>query len=349
MKIVVLGAGMMGTAFTVPLVDAGHEVSLVGTHLDDGIIEELSETRIHPKLKRKIHDSVALYTVSGLDKALIGADLIVLGVNSHGVAWSAGVLASALSRRIPVVMLTKGLHGDGQSLQILPDYLSSKLPEGLKDVEVMAIGGPCIAADLADRQHSCVVLGGKDEYLLSELARAFRTTYYHVWTTTDLIGLETCVALKNLYALAAGIVIGLTQKEGLASEAQYSAHNPVAAIFAQALYEIAYVVEYLGGDLRSVYTLPGAGDLYVTCQGGRNSKMGRYIGLGMTYKEAKEKYMPEESVEGAMLAEAIGPTVHTLVDSGRLDKKRIPLLLHIVEVVCDGAPVKIPWDFFFKD
>ncbi|BCX04214.1 MAG: NAD-dependent glycerol-3-phosphate dehydrogenase [Candidatus Roseilinea sp.] len=348
MKIVVLGAGVMGTAFTMPIADAGHTVHLVGTHLDGDIIEEIHETRVHPRLKSRVPDAVTPFPIAGLGEAIQGADLVVLGVNSHGVAWAANVLADVLPPDVPVIMLTKGLYGDGESLHILPAFFRSQLPARSSAVAVMAIGGPCIAGELAARRHSCVVLGGSDVQKLNALAAALRTPYYHVWTSTDLVGLEVCVALKNLYALAVGLVIGLLERDGIAGNGAQM-HNLAAAIFAQGLYETDYLVRHLGGDMRSVYTLPGAGDLYVTCQGGRNSRMGRLLGLGMPYAQAKAEHMPNESVEGAMLAEAVGDTVHAMIRAGKLDARKLPLMLAVIDIVCHGAPVEIPWDAFFHD
>ncbi|MFN3705955.1 MAG: NAD(P)H-dependent glycerol-3-phosphate dehydrogenase [Thermoflexales bacterium] len=346
MKVVVLGAGAMGTAFTTPAADAGHTVCLVGTHLDGDIIEELHESRVHPRLKTRIHDAVQPFPIVGLHEAMQNADLVVLGVNSHGVAWAADVLADVLSPDVPVVMLTKGLHGDGHALHILPAFFRERLPPRLRDVTVMAVGGPCIAGELVVRRHSCVVLGGNNPSQLRALAAALRTPYYHVWTTTDLVGLEVCVALKNLYALAVGLALGWLERDGLADNGAHM-HNPAAAIFAQGLYEMAYLVQWMGGDVRSVHALPGAGDLYVTCQGGRNSRMGRLLGLGIPYSQARAEHMPNESVEGAMLAEAIGDTVRDLVRTGTLDARRLPLMLAVLDVVCNSAPADIPWDAFF--
>jgi glycerol-3-phosphate dehydrogenase (NAD(P)+) len=103
----------------------------------------------------------------------------------------------------------------------------------------------------------------------------------------------------------------------------------------------------MGGQARTAYTLPGAGDLYVTAQGGRNGRMGRYLGLGMPYSEAKAKHMADVTIEGAQLAEAIGPTVKNLIAQGELDGKALPLLQTMIKIVCHDAPVEIPWDAFF--
>jgi len=347
-KVVILGAGMMGSAFTVPLSDNGHEVHLVGTHLDTDIIEEVHETRFHPRLRTHLPQSVQPYTYDRLGEALVGADLVVLGVNSLGVDWAARTLGPLLDPSVPVVMLTKGLAGDGTWLHILPEVLRRGLPERHQDrVQLMAIGGPSIAGELAARRHTCIVLTGHDAPLLERIAAMLRTPYYHVWTSTDVIGVEVSVAMKNLYALAVGLVGGLLEKEGVADSGAVM-YNLAAALFAQGLTEIRYIVKLMGGQERSVYTLPGAGDLYVTSQGGRNSRMGRYLGLGIPYSRAKAQYMPDDTIEGAELARAIGPTVEAMIARGELDGTQLPLLRTMVSIVCHDGPPEIPWDSFFK-
>ncbi len=346
-KVVILGAGLMGTALSVPLADNSHAVRLVGTHLDGDVIEEIHESRTHPKLRVRVADSVEPYTYDRLAEAMEGADLVVLGVNSRGVNWAAEMLGPLLSPQVPVLAVTKGLAGDGHQLHILPDVLRAGLPAHYQDdVQLAAIGGPSIAGELATRRHTCVVFTGRDQALLDRLAGLLRTPYYHVWTSTDLIGVEVCVALKNVYALAVGLVGGLLEKEGVADNGAVM-HNLAAAIFAQGLWEIAYLVKTMGGQQRSVYTLPGAGDQYVTSMGGRNGRMGRWLGLGLRYSQAKAQHMPDDTIEGAELALAIGPTLEAMVERGELDGAALPLLRAMVDIVCHDAPVRIPWDEFF--
>lgn len=347
-NIVILGAGVMGTAFSFPLADRDYNVRLVGTHLDGDIIEEIHQSGVHPKLRSHVPDRVIPYTISGLEEALVGADLLVLGVNSLGVNWAAETLATILPADLPVLMLTKGLTGDRNGLQILPDVLRQGLPADHRDrVRIAAVGGPSIAGELAARRHTCVVITGSDRALLEQLQRMLHTPYYHVWINTDLIGVEVCVAMKNAYALGVGLVLGWLEKEGEADNKAVM-HNLAAALFAQGLWETAYLVQYMGGDLSSVYTLPGAGDLYVTCQGGRNSRMGRLLGLGMPYPKAKQEYMPDETVEGAELLLEIGPTLEALVRDGVLDGNRLPLVRTLAKIVGSEKPLPIPWDEFFQ-
>ena len=346
-KVVILGAGLMGTAISVPFADNGHGVRLVGTHLDGDIIEEIHETRIHPRLRTRVADSVLPYTHDRLGEAMQDADLVVLGVNSLGIRWAAERLGPLLPPEVPMLAVTKGLEGDGQRLHILPDVFRAGLPADYRErVQLAAIGGPSIAGELAARRHTCVVFTGWDQGLLDQLAATLRTDYYHIWTSTDVIGVEVAVALKNVYALAVGLVGGFLEKEGVADSGAVM-HNLAAAIFAQGLSEISYMVEQMGGQPRSVYTLPGAGDQYVTSMGGRNGRMGRLLGLGLPYSQAKALYMPEETIEGAELAAAIGPTIESMIERGELDGAALPLLRTMIRIVGHDAAAEIPWDEFF--
>lgn len=348
-KVVILGAGVMGSAFSIPLTDNHHSVALVGTHLDGDIIEEVHQSRLHPRLKSRLDDTVKPYTWDRLDEALDGADLVVQGVNSNGVTWAADQLGPILPPDVPVLALTKGLHGDGERLSTLPELFRSHLPADLQNrVSLNAVGGPSIAGELAARRHTCVVITGSDADQLEQFANWLRTPYYHIWTSTDFVGVEVAVSMKNVYALAVGLVIGLLEKEGEADNGAVM-YNLAAAIYAQGLNEISYMVNYMGGQQRSAYSLPGAGDLYVTAQGGRNCRMGRYLGLGMPYSKAKAKHMADITIEGGQLAQAIGPTVKSLIAKGELDGRALPLLQTMIEIVCHDAPVEIPWDAFFAN
>jgi glycerol-3-phosphate dehydrogenase (NAD(P)+) len=346
-KIVVLGAGVMGSAFTMPLADNGHDVSLVGTHLDADIVEEIHETRVHPRLKSRLRDRVAPYTYDRLGEVIQDADLVVVGVNSLGIDWAGEMLRPVLPEGTPLLFLTKGLAGAGDRLDLLPHRLRSHLsPAQQLHNPLLAIGGPSIAGELAEERDTCVVITGDNPALLQQVASMLRTRYYHVWPSTDMVGVETCVAMKNLYALAVGCVGGLLAKAGKAGNAAVM-HNLAAGIFAQGLWETAYMVDFMGGKRRSVFTLPGAGDLYVTSMGGRNSRMGWHLGQGVAYSVAKRDFMPDDTIEGAQLAQAIGPTVETLIAQGTLDGAATPLMTTMINIVCHDAPVDFPWDAFF--
>ena len=336
---------MMGSAFSVPLADNGHAVRLVGTHLDADIVDSLRRDRFHPRLEVHLPETVQPYAHDELGDAMRGADLAILGVNSAGLDWAAEKLSCVLPLHVPVVMLTKGLRGEGGKLHFLPNVLRARLPSD-RVGPICTIRGPSIAGELAVRRHTSVLLTCPDQSVFDSLAGCLRTSYYHVWPNTDLAGVEVCAALKNLFSLAVGIVSGLL--EGSPDvENGLGMHNLSAALFAEAMCEIAYMVATVGGHQRSIWTLPGAGDLYVTCQGGRNIRMGRWLGLGVPYSEAKARYLSDVTLEGAETAFTIGPTIDAMAQKGEIDPNALPLMRALIDIVCQDGPPHIPWDRFF--
>ncbi len=348
-NVAIVGAGLMGTATAFPLTDNGHSVRLVGTHLDGEIIRSCKERHYHPRLKRELPPGVRPYYVEEVAEALKGVDIIVSGVNSYGVHWIGRTLGPHLKPGQSILAITKGLEANAEGDPIiLPDVLAGELPSSLRDViQLAAVGGPCIAGELAGRRHSCVVFGSRDPQVVEKLAAVFRTPYYHVWTTTDLVGLEFCAALKNAYTLGVGMVLGLLERAGGVDSADAHMHNLAAAIFAQACTEIARILGVMGGSQEFAYGLPGAGDLYVTCQGGRTVKMGKLLGLGRTYAEARE-IMAGETLEGAAIVHMMGTLVPRLIARGRVKNEELPLLRALIDILVHGRPVALALDTFFS-
>jgi glycerol-3-phosphate dehydrogenase (NAD(P)+) len=346
----VLGAGVMGSAVTFPASDNGNEIRLVGTHLDGDIITSCKERRFHPRLQRELAPNVTPYSIDELPQAIDGAELIVLGVNSRGVHWAAETLAPHLKPGQIILMVTKGLESHNGELVILPDVLRSLLPAAIRDqIHYAAIGGPSIAGELAARHHTNVIFVSRDADILPRLQRMFATPYYHIWSSTDFVGVELCVALKNPIALAVGLAAGvLERKHNEQGDDPFGTkmYNYAAGIFAQGLTEMAYIVDKLGGRPETVFSLPGAGDLYVTSMGGRNQKMGRYLGLGMAYSDAVEE-MPGETIEGADCVVAMMPAVDAMIASGRMSADALPLLRTLHRIVTRNAAVDFDFDAFF--
>ncbi len=345
--ITIVGAGVMGSALTFPAADNGNEVRLVGTHLDGAIIDSLKKDSFHPRLRRHIQDSVKVYAHTEIAEALQGADVIGLGVNSQGVHWAAEHIGPHLQPDQIIIMVTKGMESEDGNLKILPDVLHDNLPAAIRDkVHFAAIGGPSIAGELAARRDTSVVFVSRNSEILPKLRSLFSTPYYHIWTSTDMIGVEVCVALKNPYALAVGLAAGVLEKQG-EDVANAKMHNYAAAIFAQGLAETAILVQKLGGGLETVFSLPGAGDLYVTTQGGRNSRMGRLLGMGMPYSDAVEE-MPGETIEGVDAVVAIMPAIEAMIAQGKLEANALPLLHELHRIVTRNAAVTFDFNSFFS-
>ena len=125
-----------------------------------------------------------------------------------------------------------------------------------------------------------------DPAVLPELIDLVSAPYYHVRPSADVVGVEACAALKNLVVMAVGAVMGQLEIVGDAANGARM-HNAAAAVFSQALGELEHLVHALGGRVETVLGLAGAGDLFVTCQGGRNGRMGRLLGRGLRYREAR--------------------------------------------------------------
>ena len=345
----VLGSGIMATALAFPLADNGHEVRLVGTHLDREIIDSIKETRVHPNLDLEVSEVATAFQLEEAEEAFDGADVVMSGVNSFGVRWAGKQLASLLKPGMHVLSIAKGMEAtENGDLRILPEVLASEVPEDLREqVSWSAIAGPSIAGEVAVRRDTCVVFTGRDAGVLEEMSDLFRTPYYHVWTSTDLIGVEVCAATKNCYALGAGFMDGILDRKG-ESEAKYRNYDYGAALFGQATREFGQFMELLGGEPETPYGLAGVGDMFVTSMGGRNVKVGRLVGSGLRFSEAREK-MPGVTLEGAAAIEVIGGALPKLADRGLVQQGDFPLMRHLYAVVALDEPLDMPWDTFFGD
>jgi len=338
----------MGSAMAYPLADNGHSVRLVGTHLDGEIIRSCIDQHFHPRLKRELPQGVVPYYVEDLAEAMAGAEVIVSGVNSLGVHWIGRTIGGYLKPGQLIIAITKGLElSAAGELTILPDVLRAELPAAIRDqVGHAAVGGPCIAGELAGRRQSLVVYGSRDQRTVEKLAAIFRTPYYHIWTTTDLVGLEYSAALKNAYTLGVGLASGLLEKSGGIDSAGAHMFNLAAGLFAQSTTEIHRLLEIAGATPAFAYKLPGAGDLFVTCMGGRTVRLGSLLGKGHTYTEARQ-IMAGETLESAEIVRVMGQAIPLLEQRGLLRDDELPLMRSLVDIVVNGKPVSLALDCFF--
>jgi glycerol-3-phosphate dehydrogenase (NAD(P)+) len=344
----VLGSGIMATALSFPLTDNGHEVRLVGTHLDREIIDSIQETGVHPDLDLKLPDGVRAYQLEEAEKAFEDAEIAMSGVNSFGVHWASEQFASLLKPGMMVIAVTKGLEADEDgNLRILPETLAEQVPQDLSEqVSWSAITGPAIAGEVAVRRDTCVVFTGEDMIALDKLAGVFRTDYYHVWTSRDFIGCEVCAAIKNCYAFGAGFMDGILDREG-EQESRYRNYNYGAALFGQATRELGGWMELLGGKPETPYGLAGVGDMFVTSMGGRNVKAGRFTSAGVPFSEVQNDRMKGVTLEGVAAIAVIGGALLKLTERGVIEEKDFPLMRHLYGIVVEDQPLDMPWETFF--
>lgn len=344
----ILGAGMMGTALAFHLARAGHEVRLVGTHLDREIVASMKASGLHPKLGLVAPPGIRPYFDDELASAWPGTDQCALGVSSAGVDWACAALAPHVRAGLPLFMITKGLRLEGGALVALPDAVRRLLPEPARaGIHPAAVAGPCIAGELARGVPTCVVLAGRDADANARIAAAIARPGYHVFSTTDVAGAETCAALKNAYAMGIAFALGLHEKAGGAPTGSLMMHNLESATMAQAVLEMRAIVAALGGRPDTASGLAGVGDLDVTTNGGRTGRFGRLLGLGLSPAEAVAK------MEGATLeCLEILAVMRAAFGAGAvpgLTLAALPLLAHMIEVALDGAPVALPLGRFFDE
>ena len=183
-RIVVIGAGAMGSAFAVPCVDNNHDVSIVGTHLENEFIENLiKNNNLHPGLNTQLPKKIQFLKHEKIETILENKiDLIVLGISSRGIEWVSEQLSKLYKdKQIPkLLMLTKGLSIYNNHYELLVDKLKRLLSEkGNTKLNISAVGGPCLAAGLANRVHSSVVIANNDLQVAKNIADMLNTDYYH--------------------------------------------------------------------------------------------------------------------------------------------------------------------------
>ncbi len=341
--VTIVGSGMMGSALAFPARENGHEVRLVGTPLDREIIDHARKTNRHLKFTRDFPEGLKYYQVEELDEALDGADMIIGGVSSFGVDWFSDVVLPKIDDKTPVLSVTKGLWDteDGRLL-CYPDVWDARMKKLGKNMNLNAVGGPCTSYELVAHDHTEVAFCGKDIETLRFLRSVMQTDYYHVSISTDVIGIESAVALKNGYALGVALTIGLNQQTfGIDSELHF---NSQAGVFFQATKEMAALLQYQGaGTIENLAV--GLGDLYVTVYGGRTRLVGILLGRGLTIEEAKAE-LNGVTLESLVVAERVARAIRVAAKKGVLNEKDFPLLLHADDILTKGAKANIPWDDF---
>ena len=342
-NILILGAGSMGTAFSIPCSDKNHKVTIVGTHLENDFIDRINLSKKHPVLGCDIPKNVSFEKYSKFSNIINNEiDLITIAVSSKGIEWASLALSRVLQKSIPILILTKGLSLYDNNYEVLAHKMQRLLKEnGVKEINISGAGGPCLAKGLANRAHTSVIFANDDIKVSTKIANLVTTDYYHVSTSTDVIGVETCAAIKNIFSMVIGASEGLCMQNALKSVSKNNYLNTAAALLQQSIYEMIIFTEKVKGKKESVIGLAGIGDLYVSADGGRNSKMGYYLGQGMSFIDAKKQKMKNDTVEGADLIMEIGSKVKNDYDS-----KELPLMISMIDAISNSKPLKIEWKNF---
>ena len=316
-KVLIIGAGAMGAAFTFPLADNNHKVTLTEPYSKDLLNKLITKNKFHPALKLKLSKKVSIKKFSSdlLNKKW---DLVVVAVSSIGIEMVKNHLKN-INRKISILVLTKGLKFD-QSVKKITT-MSEQLSKGNQNLNISVLKGPCLAKELAKKIKSYTVIANKNINLAKNIGKLISTKYYKTEYSSDVKGVEFSSAIKNIYSM----IIGSGEGE-----------NTSSALFRKSLDEMEYLIKYFRGKKETVHGLAGVGDLYVSAVGGRNSKMGEYLGKGYTFRIAKYKFMKNDTVEGADLAKEIAPYILK-----KINKNKIPLMHALLSAITKNKKLKV--------
>lgn len=309
MKVAVLGAGSWGTALAIHLARGGHDVLLWGR--DPEVCAAIEATRRHPRRLPGIAIPESVRATDDLARAFAHSETAVVAVPCEAFRpLFAGAPQTRSARRF--LSAAKGI--EPETLKRMSEIILEFQPEA----EVAALSGPTFAEGVSRGDPSAAVVAGGD--LARELQKEFSSALFRLYSSEDLVGVELAGALKNVVAIAAGIVSGLG-----------FGHNTLAALVTRGLAEIGRIVRGHGGQERTVAGLAGIGDLMLTCTGreSRNRRLGEEIGRGRLASEVLSG-MPEVA-EGARTSLAMPK----LAQAAGVEA---PIAQAVVQVLYEGIP-----------
>ena len=314
-KILIIGGGAMGSAFSIPCLENKNQVIITEPYNKTFIKNLASKNKFHPSLKISLPNKLKFkrYSKNIFENKF---DLIVIALSLAGIDFIGKELKD-LKIKTPLLVLTKGLKYDKKKNKLLT--ISNLLKKNYNVSNVSVLKGPCLAKELAKKNKTSVVIASNNIKIAKWIGNLISTKYYLTEYSKDIIGVEICSAIKNIYAMVIGSGQNLNTSSGL---------------FQKSIIEMKYLVKYFKGDVATVLGLSGVGDLYVSAAGGRNSKMGDYLGKGFTFSYAKKKFMPKDTVEGEQLAREIAPYILK-----KINKKKIPLMYHLLKTIIHNKKI----------
>ncbi len=314
MKISVLGAGSWGTALAVLLCKNGHEVTLWSIDQREVAMIDEKREQIEKLPGVRIPDCIAVS--NDLEISMQGKEMLILAVPSIFVRSTAKMMQPYIEPGQIVVNVAKGI--EEETLMNMTDVIEDEIPQ----VKVAVLSGPSHAEEVGRGIPTTVVVGAKDKETAECVQDAFMSAMFRVYTSPDMVGIELGAALKNVIALAAGIIDGLGYGD-----------NTKAALITRGIAEITRLGMAMGGRAETFSGLSGIGDLIVTCTSthSRNHNAGYLIGQGKSYQEAMDEV--KMVVEGVYSAKA----------ALKLAQKygvEVPITEQVNHVLFDGVPAK---------
>ena len=316
-KILVIGGGAMGSAFTIPCIENNNKVIITEPYSKTFIKDLTSKNKFHSSLMINLPKSLK-YRNFSLELLQEKFDLIVIAISLSGIDFIGKKLKN-LKIKTPILVLTKGLKYEKENNKILT--ISEQLKKSYKEMNISVLKGPCLAKELARKNQTSVIIANKNIKIAKQIGKLISTKYYLIDFSKDIIGVEVCSSIKNIYSM----IIGAGQSLNMSS-----------SLFQKSIIEMQYLTKYFKGKEITTLGLAGIGDLYVSAAGGRNSKMGSYLGKGFTFKQAKKKFMSKDTIEGEQLVREIAPFILR-----KVNKKRIPLMIKLIKAILKNKKLNI--------
>ena len=318
----VLGAGSWGTALAIVLADNGHNVDLWAARGTKA--EQFKKDREYKAALPGVKFPELLQIEENLEDACKGKDVIVFAVGSPYIRETARKAAPFIEAGTKVVDVSKGI--EESSLLTLCGVLKEELPEA----DISVLSGPSHAEEVSRKIPTTVVIGAHSKETAEYLQELFMNDYFRVYISSDMTGIELGGSLKNVIALAAGVIDGL----GLGD-------NTKAALITRGISEMSRLGIAMGGRQDTFAGLSGIGDLIVTCTSkhSRNRNAGYFIGQGYSTKEAMEEV--KQVVEG----------VHSAKAALKLARKYnvdMPIVEQVNQVLFEGKSAKEGLNDLFK-
>lgn len=309
-RIVVLGAGSWGTALAVHLARDGRPVCLWAR--DEALVEEMIANAANTRYLADVPLPAAVLPTSSLDAALDAAQFVVVAVPSHGLRAVVRRAAPRLPADAVVVSAAKGLEADSllRMSEVIEEETGGRLP-------VVVLSGPSFAAEVARGLPTAVLAASSNERAATRVQEQFRGRGLRLYGSDDVAGVEIGGALKNVIAIAAGVVEGL----GLG-------RNAMAALITRGLAEISRLASAEGARRETLAGLSGLGDMVLTCTGdlSRNRHVGIELGRGRRL----------EDILGSMRMVAEGvPTTRAALALGARHGLELPIAAQM-SAVLDG-------------
>lgn len=268
MKLAVLGAGSWGTALTIEFARSGHDVVLWGR--DPELARSIGTSGRHPKRLTDHPIPSSVRVTAAIAEALEDNRTSFLCVPCASLPSLLDALPAEPDAAVRLVNTSKGIEPEGLR------RMSEIVLERFRNARFAALSGPTFAEGVARGDPSAAVVASRDRDWAAELQGELSSSALRLYRSDDLAGVELAGALKNVVAIAAGIVSGLG-----------FGHNTLAALVTRGLAEIGRIVRGHGGQDRTVHGLAGVGDLLLTCTGqqSRNRFVGEQIGRGRPLRE----------------------------------------------------------------